>query len=293
MDYFDTNHIDLSVRDVFESEVQTEMDQILRSGSAGYDPQTETIDLTGYSPNENSDLVGNFTAESAAMQDMIWLPTTLIEDGIGTLSNTITTTTSSMNSNLAFSHLSSPEKFALDGQGLLVNPQTGQPVSTLNFVLGLQQHNQSIIQQQVHQQQLEQGQSMGNLATHGIDTATSMNFTNGQQQRFLSLTPQQLRQNGTMAVQPDQQQSNQVSFQAVPVIGLQQANGNPSTNAISSQHQTASSLLSKQHKLEPIAGTEQKVYPKPAYSYSCLITMAMKNSKTGCMPVSDIYQFMW
>jgi hypothetical protein len=38
---------------------------------------------------------------------------------------------------------------------------------------------------------------------------------------------------------------------------------------------------------------EEKVYPKPVFSYSCLIALALKNSKTGNLPVSEIYNFMW
>ncbi|XP_060613709.2 forkhead box protein N1 [Anolis sagrei] len=36
----------------------------------------------------------------------------------------------------------------------------------------------------------------------------------------------------------------------------------------------------------------QPLFPKPIYSYSILIFMALRNSKTGSLPVSEIYNFM-
>ncbi|XP_078536242.1 forkhead box protein N1 isoform X2 [Lissotriton helveticus] len=46
--------------------------------------------------------------------------------------------------------------------------------------------------------------------------------------------------------------------------------------------------IAPQVSLEP----QQPLFPKPIYSYSILIFMALRNSKNGSLPVSEIYNFM-
>eukprot|EP00094_Tigriopus_californicus_P001386 TCALIF_01342-PA protein Name:"Similar to FOXN1 Forkhead box protein N1 (Homo sapiens)" AED:0.09 eAED:0.09 QI:2/1/0.75/1/1/0.75/4/1080/584 len=48
----------------------------------------------------------------------------------------------------------------------------------------------------------------------------------------------------------------------------------------------------KNHQLKRQQAEKENGFPKPAYSYSCLIALALKNSPTGSMSVSEIYKFM-
>jgi len=43
---------------------------------------------------------------------------------------------------------------------------------------------------------------------------------------------------------------------------------------------------------EQIGQNGQKIFPKPVFSYSCLIAMALRHSEQGSLPVSEIYKYM-
>ncbi|XP_071353008.1 forkhead box protein N1 [Trachinotus anak] len=62
----------------------------------------------------------------------------------------------------------------------------------------------------------------------------------------------------------------------------------PNNDQSNSSKYSLQSLSTPSHQ----ENTTQPLFPKPIYSYSILIFMALKSSKTGSLPVSEIYSFM-
>ena len=90
------------------------------------------------------------------------------------------------------------------------------------------------------------------------------------------------------------QQSRQELTQQQQQI-LQQHHQQQQTT-ITQQHQQQQQQQQQQRgshdKNKEQLASGQKIFPKPVFSYSCLIAMALRHSEQGSLPVSEIYKYM-
>uniref|UniRef100_A0A3P8V9P7 Forkhead box N1 n=1 Tax=Cynoglossus semilaevis TaxID=244447 RepID=A0A3P8V9P7_CYNSE len=93
----------------------------------------------------------------------------------------------------------------------------------------------------------------------------------------------------TVAVEPNSFLSQSYPSYNSP-SSLQQVSSRPYSNNDQARS-TKYSLQTISTQSHPETNTEPS-FPKPIYSYSILIFMALQSSKTGSLPVSEIYSFM-
>ncbi|KFM62312.1 Forkhead box protein N4, partial [Stegodyphus mimosarum] len=170
--------------------------------------------------------------------------------------------------------------------GLLVNPQTALPVSMSESLI-LPTSVPSSLSNSCHDTSASGKDESTSLSTSGSITVTLPLQVITTNALVTEMADVQSHVNLTVAVPtPSPTPHNTGSSQAQQGSSVRDSE----TNRESSESPKPKSKGKNAKSNQQI--NIENAYPKPAYSYSCLIAMALKNSKTGSLPVNEIYDFM-
>lgn len=105
---------------------------------------------------------------------------------------------------------------------------------------------------------------------------------------------QVLQHQQTIYQQQQQQQSrqNDLSQQQILQQHQHQQQQQQQQTVMTQQQQQQQQRGGHHDKTKDQMANGQKIFPKPVFSYSCLIAMALRHSEQGSLPVSEIYKYM-
>ncbi len=292
----------ISLQDMIDTDIKAEFDDVLRRNPLGFS-NLDSLDLFNDLDSTESlfkfdvaPLGGTSAGPSVATQVHTWGEGGQAAAEVeGEVEGGFRTTLSAA---APFGGNSYLEDLGGGASAMMVNPNNVMPVVTSAATTAQQQ------QQQQQQPQPVQHQQVQRLS---VNTQFSPSSHGGAQQGspqqemglaspgfVVGQVPPQLSQVYNVQVLSGVQRPSKTLKVLPPASSpMQQVPGSPGLPATAATTKTSNSSRKKNPSAGSKTSEKENGFPKPAYSYSCLIALALKNSMTGSMTVSEIYKFMW